>query len=53
MNYKLKLHERLGFLDVVTTTWTPENGFVTRTLKVKRLRIEEAFGAHSENWQKL
>ncbi len=51
-NTKLEPHERLDFLAVVTTAWTPENGFVTPTLKVKRPRIEEAFGAEYENWLK-
>ena len=52
VNTKLEPHERLDFLAAVTTTWTPENGFVTPTLKVKRPRIEEAFGAQYENWLK-
>lgn len=53
VNTKLAPHERLDFLAVVTTAWTPENGFVTPTLKVKRPRIEEAFSAQYENWLKL
>jgi long-chain acyl-CoA synthetase len=53
VNTKLEPHERLDFLAVVTTAWTPENGFVTPTLKVKRPRIEEAFGAQYEDWLKL
>ena len=53
LNTKLDSHERLDFLAAVTTAWTPENGFVTPTLKVKRSRIEEAFSVHYENWLKL
>ena len=53
VNTRLEPHERLDFLAVVTTAWTPENGFVTPTLKVKRPRIEEAFGAQYEDWLKL
>lgn len=53
VNTKLEPHERLDFLAAVTTAWTPENGFVTPTLKVKRPRIEEAFSAQYENWLKL
>ena len=52
VNNQLEPHERLDFLSVVTTAWTPENGFVTPTLKVKRPHIEEAFSHHYEHWQK-
>ena len=50
INAKLDPHEKLDCLAVVTTSWTPENGFVTPTLKVKRARIEEAYGAQFEAW---
>lgn len=50
VNARLEAHEKLALLAVVTTTWTPENGFVTPTLKVKRTRIEEAFGSHYAAW---
>jgi long-chain acyl-CoA synthetase len=50
VNAKLEPHEKLDFLVAMTTPWTPENGFVTPTLKVKRQRIEEAYGAHYETW---
>ena len=50
VNAKLDPHEKLDCLAVVTTTWTPENGFVTPTLKVKRNRIEETWGAKYESW---
>ena len=50
VNSKLEPHERLGFLVVITTAWTPENGFVTPTLKVKRMRIEEAYASQYANW---
>ncbi len=53
VNAKLEPHERLDFLAAVTTTWTPENGFVTPTLKVKRPRIEEAFSPQYERWLQL
>ena len=35
---------------VVTDLWTPENGFVTPTFKVKRDRIDAAYGAQFEVW---
>ncbi|MDD5334004.1 MAG: AMP-binding protein [Rhodoferax sp.] len=50
VNARLEPHERLGCLVVVTTPWTPENGFVTPTLKVKRNRIEEAFAGQYQSW---
>ncbi len=50
INAKLEPHEKMDFLAVVTTAWTPENGFVTPTLKVKRPRIEEAYAPHFDAW---
>jgi long-chain acyl-CoA synthetase len=50
VNAKLEPHERMACLAVAVTTWTPENGFVTPTLKVKRMRIEEAYSMHYEDW---
>jgi len=50
VNNRLEHHERLECLAVVRTLWTPENGFVTPTFKVKRDRIETAYGAHIEQW---
>jgi long-chain acyl-CoA synthetase len=52
VNAQLEPHERLDLLAVVQTAWTPENGFVTPTLKVKRHRIEEYYGPHYAHWQK-
>ena len=50
VNAQLEAHERLDCLAVVTDTWTPENGFVTPTLKVKRHRIEQAYAPHYGAW---
>jgi long-chain acyl-CoA synthetase len=50
VNSQLEPHERLGLVVVITTLWTPENGFVTPTLKVKRMRIEEAYASHYVAW---
>ncbi len=50
VNTQLEPHERLDCLVVITTAWTPENGFVTPTLKVKRMRIEEAYASHYKDW---
>jgi long-chain acyl-CoA synthetase len=50
INRQIEPHERLDFLGVVSTSWTPENGFVTPTFKVKRHRIETAYSAHYPEW---
>jgi long-chain acyl-CoA synthetase len=50
MESRLEAHEQLECIAVVTTPWTPENGFVTPTLKVKRARIEEAYASRYETW---
>jgi long-chain acyl-CoA synthetase len=51
MHARLEPHEQLDCIAVVTTPWTPENGFVTPTLKVRRARIEEAYAARYESWR--
>lgn len=53
VNAKLEPHEKLDFLAAITTPWTPENGFVTPTLKVKRPRLEEAYSAQYRKWLDL
>ena len=50
VNARLEPHEKLACLAVVTTQWTPENGMVTPTLKVKRPRIEDAYAARYAEW---
>lgn len=50
VNAQLEPHERLDLLAVVQMAWTPENGFVTPTLKVKRHRIEEHYGPNYARW---
>ena len=50
VNAKLEPHERLDCLAAVTTAWTPENGFVTPTLKVKRNKVEEVYAPHFGSW---
>lgn len=50
VNAALEPHEKLACLAAVTAPWTPENGFVTPTLKVKRNRIDEAFSPHFASW---
>jgi long-subunit acyl-CoA synthetase (AMP-forming) len=50
VNEKLLRFERIKFITVVRDTWSPENGFLTPTLKVKRAKIEEAYGPVQEDW---
>jgi len=50
VNSQLEPHEKLDCLAVVTTAWTPENGLVTPTLKVKRPQIEETYGRQYESF---
>ena len=50
INAKLDPHEQLDCLVVIATAWTVDNGFITPTFKVKRNRIEEAYGSLFEQW---
>jgi long-chain acyl-CoA synthetase len=50
VNAMLDAHEKLDFVAIVAGPWTPENGLVTPTLKVKRPEIEETYGQHYISW---
>lgn len=50
VNAKLEPHEKLDCLAAISTAWTPENGFVTPTLKVKRMCVEDAYANQYEGW---
>ena len=52
VNRRLEAHEQLDCLAVIATAWTPENGLVTPTFKVKRPRIEDAYASQYEGWLK-
>ena len=50
VNGSLDPHEQLDCLVVVAEPWSVENGFITPPFKVKRNRIEEAYGGQFERW---
>jgi len=50
INQQRDHHERMDYIAVVSTPWTPENGFVTPTFKVKRNRIDEEYAPHFTEW---
>jgi long-subunit acyl-CoA synthetase (AMP-forming) len=50
VNRDVARHERLSFLAVVDDDWLPGNGFLTPTLKVKRARVEAAYGQFARLW---
>jgi long-chain acyl-CoA synthetase len=50
INATLDPHEHLDCIVLTRTAWTPDNGLLTPTLKVKRPQIEERFGAYFEEW---
>jgi long-chain acyl-CoA synthetase len=50
VNDALDPHEQLECLVVVAEPWSVENGFITPTFKVKRNRIEEAYGPLFARW---
>jgi len=52
VNAKLDPHEQLDTLVLIKAPWTVDNGFITPTFKVKRNRVEEAYGARFEGWVK-
>ena len=50
INAQLDPHEQMDCLVLVTTPWTVDNGFITPTFKIKRNRVEEAYGERYEQW---
>lgn len=43
INRRLESHERIGAMVVVKESWTPENGILTPTLKIKRHVLHELY----------
>jgi long-chain acyl-CoA synthetase len=50
INAVLDPHEQLACIVLTTTAWTPDNGLLTPTLKVKRPSLEKRFGERFASW---
>ena len=50
VNRGLESHERLQFVAVAREPWAIENGFLTPTMKMRRARIEDHYGALAAGW---
>ena len=50
LNPQLEHHERLQKAVVVSEDWTPENGILTPTLKIKRGKIDDKYQDRYEEW---
>jgi long-subunit acyl-CoA synthetase (AMP-forming) len=50
VNGLLPPFEQLAFLAVIKDEWMPENGFLTPTLKIKRTKLEKAYGPIFDGW---
>ncbi|MHC5350052.1 AMP-binding protein [Metapseudomonas furukawaii] len=50
VNGDLDKHERLRGLVLVKEVWAVDNGFLTPTLKIKRNRVEDAYGKRFPEW---
>ncbi len=50
VNGLLQSSEQLAFVAVTSDEWLPENGFLTPTLKIKRAKLEKAYGSLFDGW---
>lgn len=51
VNAELEDHEKLGFVVVVSESWSIEDGFLTPTMKIKRSAIESRYLPHADEWR--
>ena len=49
-NMLVEHHEQLAFLAVITDDWTPANGLLTPTLKIRRAVIEDRYQSQVSDW---
>ena len=52
VNNNLESHEKLAKLILVDEEWSPENGLITPTLKIRRQQIEQHYKSRLEEYQK-
>jgi long-chain acyl-CoA synthetase len=52
VNSKLDPHEQISSFIIVHEAWTVETGFITPTFKIKRNKIEDAYGGSFEKWSR-
>jgi long-chain acyl-CoA synthetase len=52
VNNKLDPHEQISSFIIVQEAWTVETGFITPTFKIKRNKIEDAYGGSFEKWSR-
>ncbi len=50
VNKVLPPFERLAFLAITKDVWSAENGFLTPTLKIKRMVLDDNYGPFTEKW---
>jgi len=50
VNPSLEAHERISFVVLVSDNWSPENGFLTPTQKIKRSVIEDKYESLFDSW---
>ncbi len=50
VNSGLDPHEQMSSFIIVKDAWTVDSGFITPTFKIKRNKVEEAYGAQFEKW---
>jgi len=50
VNAELEGPEQLHHIVIVFDEWSPGNGLLTPTLKIKRAKIEEAYTKHFDQW---
>ena len=51
VNAQHEHHERLQFLMIDSVPWSPDNGLLTPTLKVRRSVLEQRFGSSFQDWE--
>ncbi len=50
LNRKLEAHEKIAKVVTIRERWTPDNGMLTPTMKVKRRSVESRYSQNFELW---